>query len=1006
MKIILNKINIDTQRIMWHLHKCTGFCFDIYIILIFMILTGCASNSKQLSPVVNTDKKTGGDSGKNSDTIQVNNNKPDTLPRLSPASSLMVRACDNYTTINPQSPKTPEVLSIKASIFYNNKLYEQSRQVYTQIIDKFPNTPGSFEATRMMAQAFYEEKKFEKAQEWYRKLSDAAPEGVDKLEAIARIAESIFRMAEMEEGKENFKEAAAQYERVSLEFSDCKIADIALFNAGLDYEKLAEWSHAVLIFQRLVQKYPDSKLAPKAYFRSAKDYEKLMQWDQAAETYLRVTANFPKSELASTALYNAAFCFENGEKLSEAAATFEKMATLFPQSEDVADVLFRAGEIYGKIKDWKSVERVNELFSLRFGNDENRVIQALCMTGIALYMQNKEDLALDQLSKTVQTFVKIKNPSTINSYYAAKAIYTIGEIQQLRMGKISLGGPVNIYKKQLSKKAELLDLAVEMYSRVIKFNISEWTTRSIYQIGESYEEFAKGIFLQQRPSNLNLNDRIALELGIAQAVDKYLIEKALYYQEQNVKIGIKEKIEDKFILQSRQKLTYLPYIAGKNYLTLAEIAQSTQGKSPGEGFSTIANKLQVLQKIAPFQEKAIDLFLKCLELGSTYQETNEFYKQASENITRISNSVGETYSDVVNIARDAPIPSTFDPYETFVYKTKLLTQVEGYEEQALNNYMKTLNIAQAYKIDDQSVKDARGKIAALLFTKGRCYDLLCLTAFSNPPFPKDINEAEKEEYKARFEEIGLKFQEQAFEIYRNVLKFAQKNYASGEFVTHAYVRLYQNSPEEVGFNQDQLVQKDITSGSLWKCAIDSVSGWEKADFNDSLWTTVKNVNSSLKELAGFPGTLPAAIWSGGEIPGDSINNKLFDKVFFRRKFNIDTVPKDADFTVAAQGPLKVLLNGKLLGSDTVQDMKIRSFNLNGKLQAGKNILAICAINDKKKQYGIFPCLTISVFDKNFLPKPPGYEKPMTVDEVRIDKYKIPFIKNFSLPEPKVKGTDK
>lgn len=1004
MKIILSKIHAVGAKNLPSFHSYTESCV-IACIIICIIITGCVSNNKHLSSAVkSTGFKADSTVTKTVDTTKTKIiDKSDTLHRLSPASELIVRTCDNYISVNPQSLKIADVLSIKASLFYNNKLYEQSRQVYEQIISKFPETPGAFEATRMMAQAFYEEKQFEKAQEWYRKLSNAATEGADKQEAIARIAESIFRMAEIEEGKENFKEAAAQYERVSMEFSDSKIADVALFNAGLDYEKLTEWSHAILVFQRLVQKYPDSKLTSKAQFRAAKNYEKLMQWDQAAETYLRVTANFPKSELAPTALYNAAFCFENGEKLAEAAATFEKMAVLFPQSEDAADVLFRAGEIYGKIKDWKSVERVNELFSQRFGNDENRVTQALCMAGIALYMQNKEDMALEQLDKTVQTFAKIKNPSSMNSYYAAKAMYTIGEIQQLRMEKILLESTGAVYKKQLARKADLLDQAVETYSKVIKFNISEWTTRSIYQIGESYEKFSQGIFKQERPQNLSLDNRIALELGIAQAVDKYLIEKALYYQEQNVKLGIKEKIEDKFILQSREKLTYLPFIAGKNYLTLVEIAQSTQGKAVGDGFSTIANKLQVLQKIGPFQEKAIDLFLKCLELGSTYQEKNEFYKQASESITKISNSVGETYSDIVNIARDAPVPSTFDPYETFVYKTKLLTQIEGYEEQALTNYLKTLNIAEAYKLDDQSVKDARNKIAALLFTKGRCYDLLCSTAFSNPPFPKGIGEAEKDEYKARFEEIGLKFQEQAFDIYRNVIKYAEKNYASGEYVTYAYVRLYQNSPEEVGFNVEKSVQKDITSSSLWKCSVDTIEGWEKPDFNDTLWFSTKIIKSSKSDLAGFPNSSPSAIWYGGAKSEDSVNR--FGVVYFRCKFNIDSIPKGSNFTIASQGALKLLLNGELLGSDTVQDIKIRSFDINGKLHAGRNVLAISAMNTDKTHYGIYPYLTLSTSDKNFLPKPPGSEKPMSIEDVRIDKYSFPFIKNFS-PESQVKGAGK
>ena len=238
------------------------------------------------------------------------------------------------------------------------------------------------------------------------------------------------------------------------------------------------------------------------------------------------------------------------------------------------------------------------------------------------------------------------------------------------------------------------------------------------------------------------------------------------------------------------------------------------------GFALIARKLQTLQKIAPFQERAIELFLRCLELGTTYQERNEFYDKASASITGISFSVGETYADVVSIARDAPIPEGFDDYERFVYKTKLLKQIEGYEDQALENYLKTIKIEDAYKLKDSTVTLAKERIAGLLFNRGRCYDLLCTNAFTRPPFPAGVDEAQKEEYIVRFEEIGLRFQEQAFDIYKNILNLAKQSYTSGEYVSHAYVRMYQNFPDEYGVKEMLKVEKTITSGSQWRVYAD------------------------------------------------------------------------------------------------------------------------------------------------------------------------------------------
>ncbi|MBN1309455.1 MAG: tetratricopeptide repeat protein [Chitinispirillaceae bacterium] len=924
--------------------------------------------------------------------------RTDSFPVLSAASQLLVKACDNYLAVNPENPKAVEVLTIKGSLFFNNKLYDSARAVYQRIISEHAESNYAFDAIRLIAQSFYEEKRFDEAGTWYKKLSEAAPDGVDKSEALARIAESIFRMAEVLESQSRFKDAAEQYERVALEYPDARIADVSLFNAGLAYEKQAEWSRAILVFQRLMAKYDQSNLLPKTQFRIAKCHEKLMQWDLAADTYLRLTAKFPKDALAPAALYNAGFCFENLEKWPESAATFEKMAQLFPQSDDAADVLFRAGELYGKIKDWESVSRVTRVFSTRFGNDESRIIQALCMDGIALYMRNRNEDAVDRLNNAVETYRKMKNPGTMNAYYAAKALYTIAEIHHTAMNTIALGHSRERYKKQLSDKSDRLEKAVDGYARVIKFNISEWTTRSIFQIGQAYEDFAVGIFSQDRQSGLPLDKQIAFELGIAQAVEKYFIEKAVYFHERNVKLAIQEKIEDKFILQSRQKLTYLPVIAAENYLALVEIARTAQHREQLDGFSLIARKLQLFQKIAPFQERAIALFLKCLELGTTYQEFNEYYQKASESITGISLSVGETYADVVSIARDAPIPDGFDDYERFVYKSKLLKQIEGYENQALENYLKTIKIAEAYKIDDRSVREAKERIGQLLFNRGWCYDLLCINAFNAPPYPHNIDEAEKEEYKARFEEIGLRYQEQAFDIYKNILTLSAQSYAAGDYVTHAYVRLYQNFPDIFGSREEHMTQTAISSGSQWRVQSDSTSQWFSLHFNDSSWYKAQRASILKKQIEGFPGNMPIPMWFGKGTPDTAATYRPYQTVFFRRTFTLDKIPHKATLFLATQGQLNVYVNGEYLLTDSMPSFPSNalSCDLMGKIRVGTNILAVKVTAADKFDRALFPLLLMTVGTDVPLPKPPGFERPLSPEEVRIDRYAFPQLKNFTL----------
>jgi hypothetical protein len=666
------------------------------------------------------------------------------------------------------------------------------------------------------------------------------------------------------------------------------------------------------------------------------------------------------------------------------------------QSDDAADVLFRAGEIYGKLKDWAGVTRVNQEFMRKFGNDADRAIQALCMSGVALYMQNRQTEAAEQLTKAIAAYAKLPKPSSTNKYYAAKAEFTIGEILLEAMNAVSLTLPKETYKKQLKAKSELLDKVVTQYSRVVKYQISEWTTRGIFSIAKAYEDFGVGIFRQQRPDNASLDERLALELGIAQAVEEYFVNKAAHYHEENVKLAIKEKIEDKYVLDSRQKLTSLPYMAGSNYLSLVDIAQNATGTQKLDGFALIAKKLELLQKIGSFQERAIVLFLKSLENGSRYQQIDESYTKASSFITKTAFTVGKTYADIATTARSAPVPSSFDPYESFVYKTKLLKQIEAYEDKSQEYFLRTVKIAEAYKIEDDFVKQTRDALPKLLFVRGRCYDVLCVNLFREPPFPAGASEAEKDEYRARFEEIGLQFQETAFDLYKSILSYAQQQYATGEYVTHAYVRMFQKSPKDYGTKTEKLDKRVVTSGSDWKCSTDTAAGWTSLDFKDTAWKPAgKGTLAPGVKIAGFPDSLPHPMWA-------QVSDAKMPPVYtlaLRRTFYNTDVLKEAHLWISAIDEYHVFLNEKQLvpiTPDTLDWAHAQDWDLLGKLRDGKNVLAVFVRNNIRLGFGCMPYLTYTVAANSYVPQPPGIAAPLDAVKVTEGAWEFPAIDNFTL----------
>jgi hypothetical protein len=308
-----------------------------------------------------------------------------------------------------------------------------------------------------------------------------------------------------------------------------------------------------------------------------------------------------------------------------------------------------------------------------------------------------------------------------------------------------------------------------------------------------------------------------------------------------------------------------------------------------------------------------------------------------------------------------------------------------------------LKIGEAYAIDDEYIEKTKQSIPRMLFMRGRCYDLLCVNAFTNPPFPQNISEEEKEEFKGRFEEFGLKFQDQATEIYRLILKYAEQKYAAGEYVQHAYVRLYQLSREEYGEKVEAKQTRVITSGPQWKSSSHPAEGWNGLEYNDEQWSdVVKAARADTTLASGFPGMAPPPMQCGAHpLTGPAV------KTFFRRTFYTNELTHSAELLLAAAGPIHAFFNGEELrpadssGTPPAEGEPYR-YDLQGKIRKGKNVLGVSLDNTNGGNSEVYAYLEATVSALDYVPRPPGSDGPLDATAVAEGVYKFPFIKNFNL----------
>jgi TolA-binding protein len=974
----------------------------LLILYVMLIVAGCAGPKIKApdAPIVNrvNDSSIDSTGTGNKQTTSVLDTA--SISSLSAATNLLLSAIDNYITVAPESKRLPEIIMLKGHTYYNNKIYEKAREAYITIVNNPKKTAEVSEAIKMTAQSFYEEKKYSQAQEWYRKLKDAAVSGVDKEEASIRLTEAYFREGEALRTAGNPLGAIEQFERVYIEFPSSAIADAALYNVAIIREERREWTQAILTHNKLVANYPKSKFQEQAYFRIAKNYEQINNWSRAAATYLDAIKRFPASAQVKDAVYNAALAYEKSEDYSAAAKLFERYANEWPADKDAPDVLFKAGELFGKLEDWSNVERINSMFSRKYGNDKERIVMAICMAGIASYMQKKYDQAAIELERAVEMSKKAGLNIKANAFYAAKAQFTIGEIRQFQAEQITLDG--GDYNLRLKNRIKRIEESVSAYTRVSHYKLIEWTVKAIYRIGEVYEQFGMSLFKRDRPKNLSLNKLLDLEEGIANAIEKYLAIKALEAHEQNVTFGLQYQYEDEWTKRSRQQLTKLPFLTARNYVRLIEIASSTPiGDSIQGAMKLIQKKLERLQLIAPYQDKAIALSLKTLEMAAKYSVDDKFKNDASAAVTKLSFDVGETYAEIVSLARSAPIPAAYDGYKRFFYKVHMLGEgLVEYENLAITSLYKNIKIGEAYGIKDEWITKSKEKIAEVLFTRSLCYEILSNEALRSPPIPAGVTEVETDEYQLQFEDLGYKLQDEAYTIYRDIIDKASKSITAGAFADAAYSRAYLKFPSEVGEKIERDTMITLRSDKDWFFEKEAPGDWWTIDYADSAWKPVsKGVKPDSINPVGFSESV-SAIWG---VDSSSGSKTFPSSVYMRRYFRTSTKPRKATLEIAAPGPFELRLNGLPTARDTMPGSigwyrAKKDPNVATKLENGKNCIAVYVKSDIPSAHSLFFMLTYHDRITDVMPKLPSMEKYMTKSDYKKLKFIFPKIPNFEYSE--------
>ncbi len=437
-------------------------------------------------------------------------------------------ALDLYAQLYPTDPALPELLFRQGKLYYDYKVYDTAVKIWGNLLEKFPNSQFAGPAGELILDSFNKSNNYDNIETWARRLKTAR--GFESASQQARldtlIVQSVFKQGEQKSAANDHLGAAAAYLRAAREFPHDQRAAQACVNAELEAQKAGDLGTLKEAAQLVTGRdYRDKPESPQGAWIAASTLQAMGLFAEAAEFDEAIASlndrdhpHYQKFDHAKDAAYNSVVLRVATGEHDKAIAAGNRFLKEYPSAAEADEVVFQMGKAHQNAGRSREAAELYRRYLPRARNLDHRAEGYVLLALAEIKMGN--DKAADEPLKQAVTLGKKqgKQLGGDGKYAAAHARYMEGERVLAKFDKIQIQGDVKQLSARLKQKAALLKDAANVFLDTVSLGVAEWSTAALYQIGHTYESFAKALREAPPPSGLSDAEKDAYQAQIEEFV--------------------------------------------------------------------------------------------------------------------------------------------------------------------------------------------------------------------------------------------------------------------------------------------------------------------------------------------------------------------------------------------------------------------------------------------------------------------------------------------------------
>ncbi|MBX3184135.1 MAG: tetratricopeptide repeat protein [Polyangiaceae bacterium] len=429
--------------------------------------------------------------------------------RESATDKLLTEALEQYVKTYPEDKDLPELLFRQGKLYYDYAVYDPAVRLWGLLVERYPDSTYAAGAGDLILDSFNKSEDYANIETWARRLKQApsfkAPAEQARLDTL--IVQSVFKQGEQLSAKGEHGSAARAYLRAAEEFPKDARAAKAAVNAEVEARRAADLVTVAAAAALLTEHHKGTTEAGDGLWIAAETFQSVGLFSEAAGYHEAILKGHPKHARHKDAAYNAVLLRTTIGDHPEAIAAGESFRKAYPRGDDTDAVTFLMGKAHEKAEKWKEAEQVYARYE-GGARSASTQVEALVRLATVRVRLKDEKGAKSALAKAVRVGKQKRSQlDAQGKYFMAKARYLEGERILAEYEAIKIEGDVKQLGQRLRKKSDLLKRAAETFLDTAELGVAEWTTAALYQIGYTYESFARALTDSPPPEALSAEEQ-------------------------------------------------------------------------------------------------------------------------------------------------------------------------------------------------------------------------------------------------------------------------------------------------------------------------------------------------------------------------------------------------------------------------------------------------------------------------------------------------------------------